>query len=69
MSELTDKETAGQFNFDKPPNPNFVLAFDDMGYSGSFVIEFSFTVKKTVRARLKYWLFCKFFPFKIKRWD
>jgi len=52
-----------------PPNPNFVLAFDDMGYENPFGIQFEFTVKKTPKARIKYWLFCKFFPFKIKRWD
>ena len=50
-------------------NPNFVLSFDDMGYDNPRSVQFVFTVKKTKLARLKYWLFCKFFPFKIKRWD
>ena len=49
--------------------PNFFLRFDDMGYENPFYVEFQFTVKKTILARLKYWLFCKFFPFKIIRWE
>ena len=57
------------FTFKHPQQPNFVLAFDDMGYDNPFNIQFEFTVKKTLIARIKYWLFCKFFPFKIRRWD
>lgn len=49
--------------------PNFILAFDDMGYKNPVILSFEFTVKKTIVAKMKYWLFCKFFPFKIKKWD
>jgi len=51
------------------PEPNFSLRFDDMGVDNPFYLQFDFTVKKTPLARLKYWLFCKFFPFKIVKWD
>jgi hypothetical protein len=52
-----------------PPKPNFYLRFDDMGYDEPSFMVFQFTVKKTLLARLKYWLFCKFFPFKIAKWE
>jgi len=32
-------------------------------------VTFNFRVKKTLLNRIKYWLFCKFFPFTIKYWD
>lgn len=44
-----------------PPPPNFELQTGDLSLQ--------FTVKRTLLNRLKYWLFCKFFPFKIGRWD
>lgn len=47
-----------------PPKPNFSLT---MGDDGSDVV-FEFRVEKTLLNRIKYWLFCKFFPFKA-RWD
>ena len=53
----------------RDPAPNFVLAFDDMGHDNPFSLQFEFTVKKTILARIKYWLFCKFFPFRIGRCD
>lgn len=67
----SDTATPATINwvFTPPPKPNFVLRFDDMGYKNPLTIRFEFTVKKTRLARLKYWLFCKFFPFKIERWD
>lgn len=52
-----------------PRKPNFVLKFDDMGYDNPFIFQFEFTVKKTVMARIKYWLFCRVFPFKVIKWD
>ena len=30
---------------------------------------FEFTVKKSITNRIRYWLFCKFFPFRIVRWE
>ena len=47
----------------QPQKPNFALAFDGTE------IQLEFTVKKTLKAKIKYWLFCKFFPFRIIRWD
>jgi len=38
------------------PKPNFVLDFGN----GSFKIEFR--VKRTIKNRIKWWLFCRFFP-------
>lgn len=46
------------------PTHNFELQMGDGDY-----IVFDFFVKKTLLNRIKYWLFCQFFPFKIKRWD
>jgi len=45
--------------------PNFEMS---MGEEEQSLI-FSFTVKYNLINRLKYWLFCKFFPFKIVRWE
>lgn len=53
----------------RPPEPNFFLAFADFGEAIKDGVEFHFRVKKTLLARIKYWLFCQFFPFKIIRWD
>ena len=47
----------------KPPEPNFVIV------AGDDDIVISFNVRRTLRNRIKYWLFCQFFPFRIKRWD
>ena len=58
-----------EYSMKAPPEPNFGLQFDDMGYKEAAHIQLNFNVKKTVRARVKYWLFCKCFPFKITRWD
>ena len=57
------------FRISPLPEPNFVLAFDKMGYEDGVGLDFHFNAKRTNLARLKYWLFCKFFPFKIVRWD
>ncbi len=64
-----ESDNLARYTFKAPPQPNFVLAFDDMGYDNSFGIQFEFTVRKTLKAKIKYWLFCKFFPFKTKRWN
>jgi len=66
---MNESDNLDRFTFYSPPEPNFSLVFDDMGYDNPFKIQFEFTVKKTLKARIKYWLFCKFFPFKIKRWN
>lgn len=47
------------------PKPNLDLEIGEG--RGNFI--FSMTAKKTIKNRFKYWLFCKFFPFKITRWD
>jgi len=66
--ELTFRDVALQML-----KANFVLSFDDFlrydDFPASMAVKFEFTVKKTSLARLKYWLFCKFFPFRIERWD
>lgn len=48
-----------------PPNlPNFEI---EMGKDTS--IRFAFNERRTLIKRLKWWLFCLFFPFKVVRWD
>ncbi len=47
-----------------PPEPNFVMT---QGESDSR-IRWEFRVKRTLLNRFRYWLFCKFFPFRIVRW-
>jgi len=44
---------------------NFVMETGD----GDAKLGFTFNVKRTFYNRLRYWLFCKFFPFRITRWD
>ena len=44
--------------------PNLELSFGDSGE-----VTLLQTVKKTIVNRFKYWMLCKFFPFKIKSWD
>ena len=62
-SDPASSDNLARYIIVQPPAPNFALAFEDGD------IQFEFTVKKTLRARVKYWLFCKFFPFKVERWD
>ena len=69
IAEDNSSMASSYFTFKQPQQPNFVIAFDDMSYDNPFYVQFEFTVKKTLKAKIKYWLFCKFFPFKIKRWD
>ena len=45
--------------------PNFSM---EMGDRPCYV-RFNFMVNKTIANKLKYWLFCKFFPFRIVKWD
>ena len=47
------------------PKPNFSLAMGETECS----LTFEFRVEKTLVNRLKYWLFCTFFPFRVVRWD
>lgn len=46
-----------------PPKCNLHLAFGD----GAVILDI--VAKRNIRNKIKYWLFCKFFPFKITRWD
>ena len=46
------------------PEPNFAMVMGE----GSDSFQFHFRVSRTVINRIKYWLFCKFFPFKIVKW-
>jgi len=47
------------------PTPNFEMITGE-DYN---CLRLCFTVKKTIRNRVKYWLFCRFFPFKITKWE
>ena len=49
----------------KQPTPNFEIQQGD----GNNCLIWCFMVKRTLLNKLKYWLFCKFFPFKIVRWE
>ena len=53
------------FVLNEQPTPNFTMKMGD----GPANILWELNVKKTLRNRLKYWLFCQFFPFRIVRWD
>ena len=53
------------FKISRPPDPNFCLTMGDDGCD----LTFSFRVKKTLKNRIKYGLFCQFFPFRITKWD
>ncbi|KKM68022.1 hypothetical protein LCGC14_1465130 [marine sediment metagenome] len=46
------------------PDHNFEMEMGDEGQ-----VKWCYSVKKSISNRIKYWLFCKFFPFKIIRWD
>ena len=47
------------------PEPNLILAMGEPDGG----LQFGLRVKKTWLNRARYWLLCKFFPFKVKRWD
>lgn len=49
----------------KRPEPNLVLIMGE----GMENITFYLFAKRTLGNRLKWWLFCKFFPFKITHWN
>jgi len=56
--------------FESRSKPNLILALDHMDYAGRpSYVQFELTVKKTLKARIKYWLLCKLLPFRIVRWD
>lgn len=61
MTNVSDN--LGTYRIMDIPKPNFKMS---MGDSGDVV--FAFTVRKTLMNRVKYWLFCLFFPFRIKEW-
>lgn len=48
------------------PPRNFSLR---MGDTREHSITYTFWVKKTLRNRIKWWLFCRFFPFVIDEWE
>ena len=50
--------------FSLPSEPNFEI---EMGENIS--VRFAFNEKRTLPKRLKWWLFCKFFPFKVIKWN
>jgi len=58
---MNEEMFTGSFVFHDPMPFNFEMCMGE--------ICFQFHVKKTLGNRLKYWLFCKFFPFKVSRWD
>ena len=62
MSQQTIEWNAPSSQF---PKFNFEMKMgkDDGGFS------YCFNVKKTILSRVKYWLFCKFFPFRIILWE
>lgn len=45
--------------------PNFSLRQGD----APGCVEWHFCVKKNLINKIRYWLFCKFFPFKIIKWE
>ena len=53
--------TTGTWSIEMPPAPNMELRMGD--------IRIHQRVSKTVANRIKYWLFCQFFPFEIIKWD
>lgn len=60
----TEGESPSYVTFNMP-TPNFKL---QVGESLSCVT-FEFREGYTIKKRLKWWLFCKLFPFKIVHWD
>ncbi len=53
------------YRIDEKPPPNFTMRMGDDGVC----VDWDYRVNKTLLNRIRYWLFCKFFPFKIVRWD
>ena len=51
----------------KPPNLQLIMG--DRVEDGVPHILWSIVARKTPINRIKWWLFCKFFPFTIKQWD
>ena len=45
--------------------PNFVIQMGE----DSLSLSFHYCVNKTMKNRIKYWLFCRFFPFEIVKWE
>ena len=61
MTNVSDN--LGTYRIMDIPKPNFKMSMGD-----SDDVVFAFTVRKTLKKRVKYWLFCSFFPFRIKEW-
>jgi len=57
---LTDDEMLRRGAFYIPPPANLFLTTGDL--------TFPIHAKRTIRNRIKYWLFCQFFPFE-RRWE
>lgn len=53
---------AQDFKIHTPPTPNFELGMGD-------IVTFSFRVERTLVNRLKWWIFCKVFPFWVVKWS
>jgi len=64
--EYVELNISKEYGVQPPPKANFELEWGD---NSDCAITYCYRVKKNLQNRLKYWLFCKFFPFKIKRWD
>lgn len=59
MQELTDATGGVDYGIDIP-EPNLILRMGD--------VTFHFSCKRTIGNRVKYWMFCKFFPLTIDEW-
>lgn len=61
---MIDKDVWWKLNLVSEPEPNFELQFGDPGLD----LVVCFGVRKTVMNRIKWWVFCKVFPCRIKSW-
>lgn len=62
--ELTEEQWKSlQSSF---PEPNNIVLRMGEGLGG---FKFHFICERTITNRIKYWLFCKFFPFTVEEWD
>mgnify|MGYP001563213241 CR=1 FL=1 len=53
------------WSFDPSPLPNFEI---EMEMSENISVRFAFNEKKTLLKRFQWWLFTRFFPFRIIKW-
>lgn len=62
--DIMARQSIESFRVNFPPSNNITLQIgEDDG--GAHV---SFTANKTLYNKFRYWMFCKFFPFKIVNW-